>query len=270
MAATAFCHAYLTGIFTIGDGTAGGAGFTIDKRMRTTVSERKEGGTKIYIGGREDAAPVSNAVIRRFSQAGCGIGALEVRHTPEAPVGFGLGMSAAGALSLSLALDSLLGSGFGYSRCVKIAHDSEVECGTGLSGVDAAAMGGFLAQRSPAEQPVKIPIEGRELHLAFFSQVKTSDIILSAEWKRRVNEAGERALGKLFVDLRWENFTACAREFAVGSGLAEWCRQEMAANPRASMAMVGQTIFSDAPLSLARQPESLMAAKMHDGGAGLA
>lgn len=261
--AAAFCPSYITGIFTIASGDAAGAGFAIDKGMETSVSEAG-GKTAIRINGRKSSAPVSRAVLKRF---GRGVGALEISHKAELPIGFGCGMSAAGAVSLSLALNELLGAGLRREECVKIAHDAEVECGTGLSGADAAAIGGFLARQSVRSAPVKLPFEERKIRLAFFSAIRTSSIIADAGWKRKVNSSGERALSSLFSEKSWERFIACSREFAVSSGLAKWCRQGMGANARASMAMVGRTLFSDSAIRLAGSDFKRTDANAYENGA---
>lgn len=283
---SAFCPAYVTGIFTIGDpqasaeaaetvgarpleNDAAGAGFAIDSGLKTTVSRLKSGRTKIMINGSEAAAPVSKSVLRRYAEM-CGmVGLLEIRHETEVPVGYGLGMSAAGALSLSLALNELLGAGFSRSECVKIAHDADVECGTGLSGVDAAAIGGILARRSISEKPVKLPFEEHELEVAFFSPIRTSAVIRDEGWKRKVNEAGEEALGMLFAEKNWGGLVAASRHFTIHSGLGNWCGGELDANPRASMAMLGQTLWSDARLLLSRHPVKTIKCTLRKEGAEL-
>jgi pantoate kinase len=267
MAATASCPAYLTGLFLIGDKDAVGAGFSIDKSLTTTVSERKSGRTTITLNGQEGALPVSKAVLRRYTEKGCRMGLLEISHATEIPVGFGLGMSAAGALSLSLSLNELLGAGLSREECIKIAHDSDVECGTGLSGVDAEAIGGMLARRSPSEAPVRLPFEEKEIEIAFYTPIKTSSVIKSPDWKKRVNAAGKEALDSLFGNKGWEGLVMASRQFSQKSGLAEWCTSEMESNPRASMAMLGHTLFSDIQMFLPRKPFMLLKAKTAQDGA---
>ncbi|VVB99272.1 Pantoate kinase [uncultured archaeon] len=270
MAVKAVCPAYITGIFTIGNGDAAGAGFAIDRMLSTTVSEKKSGSTSITINGAMAPTPVSKAVLRRFTEAGAKPKPLEIRHETEIPIGYGLGMSAAGALSLSLALNELLGCGFSREKCVKIAHDSDVECGTGLSGVDAANVGGILFRKSLEDRPVAIKFEEHELDLAFFSPIRTSSITRSEDWRAKVNEAGTAALGELSKKKSWGAFVEASRHFTMQSGLGNWCGAEMEANPRASMAMLGQTLFSDKPLSLSRYPLKTLKASICREGAGLA
>jgi len=269
MAVTASCPAYVTGLFVIGENDAAGAGFSIDKSMVTTVSERKSGRTTITLNGMEGALPVSKSVLRRYTEKGSRLGLLDIQHVTGVPVGFGLGMSAAGALSLSLALNELLGAGLKRDECVKIAHDADAECGTGLSGVDAAALGGILARRNLDASPVSLPFEERELDIAFYTPIKTSSVIKSADWKTKVNVAGMNALDALFKNWGWAGLVASSRQFAQKSGLAEWCADEMKANAHASMAMLGHTLFSDAQMFLPRKPFMQLRAKTCKDGAKL-
>ncbi|MCX8197832.1 MAG: hypothetical protein N3F07_01395 [Candidatus Micrarchaeota archaeon] len=262
--ASAFCPAYATGIFTIEKGDAAGAGFCISKGMTTVVSESPSG--KIFINGKRSLAKVSRAVIRKF-QKHAGSLRLEVRHQAAVPIGYGLGMSAAGALSLSLALNELLGCGFPRSQCVKIAHDCEVECGTGLSGADAASLGGLLALRRVGEKPIRIEAEGKKAHFAFFSPIKTSSVILQKGWKRKVNFHGKKALDRLFSQRSWEGFISASRSFAQNTGLADWCKGELDANPHASMAMLGKTLFSASRIVSARKPRLCLEAEVSGRGA---
>ncbi|MEM4555139.1 MAG: hypothetical protein QXT25_04800 [Candidatus Anstonellaceae archaeon] len=251
---SSFCPAYLTGIFTIGKRDAAGAGVSLEEGMITEVSEA--GKTSVFINQAKKQAKVSFAVIRKYQRLYSFHA--NVNHICRLPIGFGLGMSAAGALSLSLALNELLGAGLSFSQCVKIAHDSEVECGTGLSGVDAAAIGGFLVRKDLKSKPIKMPLPRTELHIAFFAPIKTSSIVWNPEWTKKVNLAGKKALRNLSQQPSWKNFLAFSKEFAISSGLAHWCAGELEANPAASMAMVGRTIFSEAPLKLLSKPRQII------------
>lgn len=271
MATSAICPAYVTGMFVIGEGDAAGAGFAIDRFMRTEVKQGNGEGISISINGKDAPVIVSRAVLKGFERRGFSLPPLEVKHVSDVPVGYGLGMSAAGALSLSLALNEEIGAGLRRQECVKIAHDADVECKCGLSGVDAAAIGGVLARQGLENMEVEaLPFEARQLEFAFFKPMKTASVIGSKEWKGNVNAAGARALDALFLSKTFDTLLQQSRMFALETGLASWCGKEMVANPRASMAMVGQTLFSDIPLELRRKPLMLLKAKVHQGGAKLA
>ena len=74
---------------------------------------------------------------------------IHVNHTIQVPVGYGLGCSGAAALSLAYALDEALSTKMGKTAAAKIAHISEIECGTGLGDVLASYHGGFEVRTSP-------------------------------------------------------------------------------------------------------------------------
>ena len=264
--ATAYCPSYITGIFTIGDGDAAGAGFSLDKGMTTTVSETR-GMPTIRIDGQQSTAPVSWRVLKKFEGISGKAGGISISHKAEMPIGLGCGISGAGAVSLALALNELLGAGLTFKKCVKMAHDSEVECGTGLSGADAAAIGGMVARKSVESGPVKLPFEKKKIHLAFFSAIETSSIIQDPHWKVKVNREGKRELAELFREKCWEKFVFCSRRFAAASGLGEWCGNPMSENPRASMAMVGRTLFSDTRLAIQGADFKAMQANTSERGA---
>jgi len=268
MKVSATCPAYVTGMFSIEGNDAAGAGFAIDKRLTTSVSAGK-GRTTIMINSKECAAPVSKAVMQKYSEINGKLGVIEIKHSTIIPIGCGLGMSAAGAVSLSLCLNEFLGCGLKFADCVKIAHDSEVLCGTGLSGADAAAIGGILARKTVNDAPVKLPFEEREFEFAFFAPIKTASITREESWKKRVNAACKNAMDELFEERTLDGLVLSSRRFAKESGLAGWCEKEMDGNPRASMTMVGETLFSDAPMRLSRKPFALMKAKTYEGGAGI-
>jgi pantoate kinase len=261
----AFCPGYVTGIFTIEKNNAAGAGFAIDKGMLTTVSESKK--DAVFINGKKSNAPVSFEVIKRFKKI-VGNFHVKVEHETELPIGYGFGMSAAGALSLSLALNDFLKCGLSKEQCLKIAHDCEVFCKTGLSGADAAFIGGFLIQKDIDSKPLKISIK-KQIYFAFYSPIKTSLIISTSKWKTNINIEGKKALELLYKNPTWENFLYYSREFAIKSGLAKWCKKELEQNKFASMAMVGKTIFSGKMLKLIKRPKKIMKAKIYLKGAEL-
>jgi pantoate kinase len=117
--------------------------------------------------------------------------------------------------------------------------------------------------------PVKLPHEDRKINLAFFSAIKTSSIISDAGWKKKVNAAGKIALAEFDNERDWDSFVSCSREFAFASGLARWCRGGMEKNPRASMAMVGRTLFSDSAIRLAGADFNRASANAYESGAEL-
>src|ERR671920_2526728 len=68
---------------------------------------------------------------------------INIKHETNIPIGFGLGSSGAGALSLSYALNQALDTGLSRSQAAQVAHQAEIACNTGLGTVIAEFAGGF-------------------------------------------------------------------------------------------------------------------------------
>jgi pantoate kinase len=266
MHSAAACPGFVTGIFTIGKGDAAGAGFAIDKMVETRVQEGKPA---VLINGKRSPAPVSKKVMAIFSTRGADISGLSVSHKTSLPIGFGLGTSAAGALSLSLALNDLLGCGFSRKECVKIAHDAEVACGTGLSGVDAVALGGAVFRKSLSSPVQRLHFPPTVLHFAFFSPIRTASIVRGKGWEQKVNRAGNKALLELSGDKSWGGFVHASRQFAIGSSLGDWCRKDFEKNTSVCMPMLGRALFSEWHFIPRKKPLLQMKAKVYAGGARL-
>ena len=252
--AVAFSPSHITGIFRIHKNSSTGAGFCLDSGMITSVSAQKAKGKprwRIFINSKEAKhekdAVVSFWVLRKFRER-VGDFSATVRHKTEFPIGYGCGMSAAAGLSLSLALNKALCAGLTRGQCVKLAHDADVACGTGLGGVDAEALGGILFRIKPdAKQVRKLKLceERRALSIviAFFDPIKTASVIKSAAWKRKVNAAGEKCLNEFGKSPSISSLVKLSRAFSLETGLANWCKPILASDQKACMAMLGRTIF---------------------------
>ena len=117
--ATAFCPAHITGFFKAeldkeDSKQLGslGAGFSIQKGVKTTVSVREKtkhdiSNFSIKVNGFESGdMRVSELVLSKFP---IDKKFIDVTHEIDVPVGYGFGCSAAVALSLSIALNDALG-----------------------------------------------------------------------------------------------------------------------------------------------------------------
>ncbi len=261
--AVAFSPSHITGMFRIHKNSSTGAGFCLGKGMITSVSAEKL--RKKSKGKRQKATPrwrvfinnneakhgkdavVSFWVLRKFREL-AGDFSATVQHKTEFPIGYGCGMSAAAGLSLSLALNKALRTGLSREQCVKLSHDADVACGTGLGGVDAEALGGILFRVKPdAKQVRKLkPCEERRalsVVIAFFDSIKTASVIRSASWKAKINRAGAKYLNEFGQEPSISRLVTLSRAFSLETGLADWCRPVLASDQNACMAMLGRTIF---------------------------
>ena len=225
--ATAFCPAHITGFFKAeldNDDSKQlgslGAGFSIQKGVRTTVTIRER--TKhdisnfvIKVNGFESGdMRVSELVLSKFPAEGKFI---DVTHEIEVPVGYGFGCSAAVALSLSFALNDALGSQLSKIQVAQIAHDVEIECKTGLGDVLASYHGGFEVRVKPGAPGIgeikKINSkEKRDVVIICFNPISTKKFL--KEKISSINGLGGKMVTKLIENKDVEEFQDMSLKFA--------------------------------------------------------
>ncbi len=251
--ASACAPSHLTGFFQIFDNGSTGAGLNTADGAITEVEIGEEAWVEpsIAINGDDSEAPVSRRVIEKFrpqfSAAGVAMGSLKIRHRIRYPIGYGLGMSGAGAFSLALALNELLEHGLSYSECMELAVLAEIESGTGLGDVVAQQFTGVMIGMPPypSRSVELLPHQNEKVVCAFFEPLDTGKIIRDADCKKRINQAGARAMAALLAERTLTHFMGLCRAFTFETGLASPQLQEvLQAVPESSMAMLGQTAFA--------------------------
>lgn len=157
---TAFSPGHVTGVFSPADSDhtdimnkgSTGAGFSISNGITTTAKtfEAKTKGYSITIDGIQvQNAPVSSYVAEYYLNLIDKPIFLQITHTTEIPIGFGLGSSGAAALSLSYALNNSLKVGLTSVQAAQVAHCADVACKTGLGTVAALYAGGYEIRLKP-------------------------------------------------------------------------------------------------------------------------
>ena len=227
MMATAFCPAHITGFFKAeldkeDSKQLGslGAGFSIQKGVKTTVTVREK--TKhdisdfaIKVNGFESGdMRVSELVLSRFSVKGKFI---DVTHDIDVPVGYGFGCSAAVALSLSIALNDALDCKLTKIQVAQIAHDIEIECRTGLGDVLASYHGGFEVRVKPGApgigQVKKINSKEKlDVIIICFNPISTKKFL--KEKISSINGLGGKMVKKLVESNDTEEFQDMSLKFA--------------------------------------------------------
>jgi len=250
MKASAFSPGHVTGFFAIapdGQGSTG-AGFCIDKGVKTTVdvARAKANKLKMTLNGKIDRLPTSHAVVKRFLELAKKPFDISIAHKADLPVGYGFGMSGAGALSLALALNKAMKTRLSALECAHIAHDAELECGTGLGTVVAVRNGGFGVRAEPADfekyERVKFP-RGLKVVLAPIHPIETSKIIRDRSWQERISGIGSACVRDLLANPTLEQFLYFSHLFARESGLATPEILEAMNASKGSMAMLGESMF---------------------------
>ena len=157
---TAFSPGHVTGMFSPAESDqtdimnkgSTGAGFSISNGVTTTAKafEAKTKGYSITIDDIQvQKAPVSSYVAEYYLNLIDKPIFLQITHTTEIPIGFGLGSSGAAALSLSYALNNSLKIGLTSVQAAQVAHCADVACKTGLGTVAALYAGGYEIRLKP-------------------------------------------------------------------------------------------------------------------------
>lgn len=273
--AAAFAPGHVTGLFEIHDGHADplrrgsrGAGFSLALGAVSYVEVAPADAMRIEVVlGKEAAeAPVTRDAVVHILKAAVRDGrvplnkdapqgsrariAVRVVTELQLPVSQGFGMSAAGALSASLALAKALG--MGRSDAVRAAHTAEVGNRTGLGDVIGASVGGFEIRTAPGLPPYGAITNfvgyGDAVLCVVGEALATKSVLGDPEKRANVNAAGGRALTELLKAPSLDAFLAQSQRFARESGLQTGTleRAAHAASPfgRASMSMLGNSLFA--------------------------
>ncbi len=280
MHAKAVAPGHITGFFKIFGNGSTGAGINIEDGMATEVwakasgkgnlgQKSKKGKIEVRINGKNSTAPVSRNVIGKFlaliaknKNFGKKFWAnkvqksakyqstkfsIKVLHRTTFPIGYGLGISGAGAFSLSLALNRAFRLNLPYLKCREIAKQAEIECGTGLGDVIAESFNNgimFGKKPYPSKAVNEIKSEIKNVALAFFAPIETKKIIRNREWKSKINAVGEFCMAEINNEPTLTKFIQLCRHFTMHTGLgSKKILETIAAVPNASMSMLGQTIF---------------------------
>jgi pantoate kinase len=264
----AFSPGHITGFFQICDGSmkplekgSRGAGVSISKGVTTTVEAKPARSSIIHIeinGNSSIHAPVSEAVIARFLEYKRGQKFdIHVSHDVGVPIGSGFGTSGAGALSLALALNSIMDCDLTRIEAAQIAHIVEVEQRTGLGTVIAEMVGG-IEIRSIAGGPgvgrVEVLPSSRDLKVVClpFGPISTSKHLNNPESRKRINERGGLLTDALRGHPTVSNFMEYSRHFAEHIGiLTERVNAVLEETDEAgytcSTAIFGENVFSLVP-----------------------
>ena len=262
MKGIAFSPAHITGFFKAElDQTARpemqgslGAGFSIQEGVTTTVEvqDSEFSDHSITISGYQpDNTQVSEFVISEFLKNMQGNYFLKVHHDIKIPVGYGLGCSAAVALSLAYALNSAFRTNYTKEQLGTMAHNAEVMCRTGLGDVLASYHGGFEIRVKGGAPGIgqikKISSESYSAIMICFSPISTKQFL--KDRLASINGLGGKMVDKLVQTKNVDQFHDYSIEFAnyvdiitpkMKSVIDELKQNEI----RCGVALFGETIFT--------------------------
>ncbi|HIH00789.1 TPA: GHMP kinase [Thermoplasmata archaeon] len=213
-----------------------------------SVEQASEGAVEVSINGEPREAEVTRSAVECLT-AGRHL-RVTVETALELPESQGFGMSAAGALSTSVALANLLG--IDRQKAFEAAHRAELDCGAGLGDVPALHRAGITIRDIPGLPPVgrvqRIEEEPDVLLATVGPPMKTSQILDDAESVARINRSGGRKVDRLLAEPTLSNLMRLSSEFAVETGLAQGrVLEAVRASERAgktSMVMLGNSVFA--------------------------
>jgi pantoate kinase len=255
MRAAAFCPGHITGFFQICehedvDKTGSrGAGICITLGATSTVEmTRGKGKIEIRINGKSDPAPVTRQALALLLDSPDHD--LIVDTHLELPMRQGFGMSAAGALSASLALGEIMGSEFG--EALRATHHSEVIHRSGFGDVAALSRGGITFRRREGIPPHgRVDRIGKDLKLAIATvgpEISTSEILMDSGTRERINRIGGECVAGMERSPSLANFFRLSQEFSDISGLktpeVRNALEAISGLGPASMVMLGNSIFA--------------------------
>jgi pantoate kinase len=285
MEGVAFCPAHVTGFFkaelenhtNLENLGSQGAGFSIQKVVKTTVRARKKTEYDIsnfhlnILGYQTDNAHVSEFVIEKFLDLVGKDVFVDVDHQITVPVGYGLGCSGAVALSLGLALNQALDIGLSKENVGLIAHEAEIKCKTGLGDVLASYHGGFEIRTkggAPGYGIVKkIKSQNYTAVIICFSPISTKRFI--TERLPSINGLGGKMVTKLERSKNIIEFQDMSLEFAkyvnvITPKMARVINDLNNNGINSGVALFGETVFSLVPKNQEKKVINIL--KKYDDG----
>ena len=282
MHAKAFSPAHITGFFKAElekkeSNQLGslGAGFSIQKGVRTTVNVRAK--TKHDInnygirvkGFNTGDIRVSEYVLKRFLVEEK---YFDITHEIDVPVGYGFGCSGAVALSLAIALNDALKYGYTKTKVAQIAHKAEIKCQTGLGDVLASYHGGFEIRTKSGAPGVgevqKItPKEKLEVMIICFNPISTKKFL--KEKISLINGLGGKMVQKLVKSQDMDEFQDMSIKFAnyihvITPKMNKVIKDLHDNGIKCGIALFGETIFSLVPKD--KKQKALEILKKYDDG----
>ena len=254
----AFCPGHVTAFFEIHEDSdprkkgSRGAGLCLSLGVRTVARVREDSHPSIdvIVNGRRQKAEVTQRVTEKV--LGPRLYEIKILSETSLPVSQGFGVSAAAALSTALALDDALGLGMPQEELVAIAHETEVECGTGLGDVVPASLGGMdlrLKPGAPGHADVrKFPVEANLLLAVIGPEIPTKTVLRDSTKVATINRVGGPLVDEFSRNPTLERLFELGARFADETGLADKRVLEVVRASRmfgkATMAMLGNSVFA--------------------------
>lgn len=269
MQCSIFVPSHITGFFQILENQnplkkgSRGAGVVMDKGVLTRIKTSKiDQKINVKINGEQDSFndSITRKTVELLQERGSFDEGFKIEHEIHLPIGCGFGTSAACALGTVLGLNYLLNLNMTFNQASGVAHQAEVELGTGLGDLIAETSGGIvirLKEGAPGFGRIdKINCEPLFVISKTLGDIDTSSIIQDPLHQKRINQTGEGMLKKLLAEPTPQNFMSLSYKFAQKTSLMSREVKELVdilndETIGASMAMLGNTAFA-----LSRTPDT--------------
>lgn len=255
----AFCPGHVTAFFEVVEDAvprkmgSRGAGLCLSLGVTTLVRLRADPRPSLEIRVNDHA--VKAEVTERAARKLLGRQGYEVKIFSDTPLPMsqGFGVSGAAALSTLLALDEALGRGTKREELVALAHETEVECGTGLGDVVPASLGGMDLRREPGAPDVgrvdRFDVQKDLLLAVVGPELPTRAVLRDPVRVGAINRAGAPCVAAFARSPTFERLFDLGNRFMEETGLASRAVRELVQASRmfgrASMAMLGNAVFAE-------------------------
>jgi len=253
---SAFCPGHITAFFEICDqaedplrkGSRGaGMSVTLGASSRVSIEEGEGRSISVQINGQESKAETTvDALSRIIGETEVGV---QVETSLDLPMEQGFGMSAAGALSASLALCSLLG--ISQEKAFEAAHLAEAKNGTGLGDIAGIQAGGVEIRLEPGLLPYgraeRIEAMSEVVLAVVGAPIRTPKVLSDPVMRGKISAAGRRCTAEFDEGRSLEQLFALGVEFIEDAELSSKEALEALVvadnHGMASMAMLGNSLF---------------------------
>jgi len=253
---TAFAPGHISGFFqpvyhkNIYQTGSRGAGINLNVGVMATVETKHSDRQKIDVF--DNKTPIDTPVVIRALHhlLDKELYHVKVQLSFDLPISQGFGMSAASALSASLALTSQLH--YPFEKVWRAAHRAEIELKMGLGDVAAQIKGGVEIRKKPGIPPwgqiVNIPGTWEIILCTVDTMISTSDILKDKEIQNLITTLGKISTDSLLEKPTFQYFMELSKEFTIKSNLVSKKVHEAidAISPYggASMSMLGNSVFA--------------------------
>jgi pantoate kinase len=229
---TYWVASHITGIFEILKNSndplfqgSRGAGFCVNRGVNTTVfRDINQEKLNIYFNNSLidiEKADISMYILRDLV-SNEDMKNISIYHNFEVLVGAGFGASAAGALGLAFAINSVFNLKKHELYLWHLAHKAEIACGGGLGDILGLYQGGSEIRLNPGAPDIgrttsfKILDKKNKLVTISLGKIPTKEVITSVEKQRIISKAANNLLKLIDSSTSFEEFLTLSSKFTHG------------------------------------------------------